>query len=288
MKDALKVTRLNKAFKDFSLKDVSFTVPAGRVVGMVGENGSGKSTTIRCILGQDIPQSGEILMYGENALDNARLHNQIGYSGDSKGLPGAFTPKEISSIMKTIYENWQEDYFFRFLDRFQVPLDRKIAHLSRGMYMKLSIATALAHQPDLLLLDEATAGLDPVVREEILDLLQEFMEDENHAILMTSHITSDLERIADSILYIQDGKILFELDREEIDRFGIAQLTADQVQFVDEQLILAARAQSLHTEMLVKDRTEFSRRYPDYAIHPATLDEMIVMLSKGQQKGESR
>ena len=281
--DALTVSKLNKSFKRFALKDISFSVKKGSVVGLIGENGSGKSTTISCILGQVIPDSGTVEIYGTNALANPKIHNCVGYSSDAKGFPGVFNAKMISSIMKDLFEDWQEENFFRFLERFDVPLDRKIAQMSRGMSVKLSIAVALCHNADLLLLDEATAGLDPVVREEILDLLQEFMEDENHAILMTSHITSDLERIADSILYIQDGRLLFEISREELENYGIAQLTSDQAGFVDDALIAVTRRQSMNKEALIRNRAEFSRRYPDYAITPATLDDMIVMLSKGDE-----
>lgn len=284
MSDALNIQNLNKKFKNFQLNNICLKVPKGRVVGLIGENGSGKSTTMRCVLDQDVPDSGTIEIYGQNARKEAKCHELLGVVGDSCCFPDPFDAKTISAIMKDIYPKWSPDYFFGFLKRFSVPKDRPVRQLSKGMKAKLNIACALAHQPELLLLDEATAGLDPVVREEILDLLQEFMEDENHGILMTSHITSDIERIADSIYYIRNGQISFELSRDQIDLYGIAQLTDEQIDFIDPKLVRITRRQPMHTEVLVTDRYEFMKRYPDYAIDPANLDAVIVMISKGETK----
>ncbi|MBF0580155.1 ABC transporter ATP-binding protein [Erysipelotrichaceae bacterium RD49] len=284
MRDALNIQNLNKKFKNFQLNNICLKVPKGRVVGLIGENGSGKSTTMRCVLNQDIPESGTIEIYGRNAEKGAKCHDRLGVVGDSCCFPDMFNAKTISAIMKDVYEKWSPEYFFAFLKRFSVPEDRQVRQLSKGMKAKLNIACALAHQPELLLLDEATAGLDPVVREEILDLLQEFMEDENHGILITSHITSDIERIADSIYYIQDGQICFELSRDQIDLYGIAQLTGDQIDYIDPNLVKITRKQPMHMEALITDRYEFMKRYPDYAISPASLDSVIVMISKGEVK----
>lgn len=284
MTEALKIEHLNKRFKHFVLQDINLDVPKGMVVGLIGENGSGKSTTLRCILNQDVLDSGTITIYDQNALTDPKIHEKLGVVSDGHCFPDLFSAKTISGIMKEIFPHWEEAYFFDFLNRFSVPVDQPLRQLSKGMQAKLRIACALAHHPDLLLLDEGTAGLDPVVREEILDLLQEFMENEDHAILMTSHISSDLERIADRIAYIQDGKIDFELSREQMDALGLAQVANEQLEFIDPALVMTRRKQPLSTEVLIADRFEFKKRYPDYAISPASLDEIIVMISKGEQQ----
>lgn len=283
MTDALCVKDLNKAFKEFSLRNVSFSVLQGQVVGLIGENGSGKSTTIRCILGQDIPTSGTITIYGKNAFGDAKLHNAVGTAFEGAPFPENFDARQLSSVFEDVFDSWKKEAFFGFLKRFDVPLDRQVRHLSKGMKAKLGLAVALSHDAKLLLLDEATAGLDPVVRDDILDLLQEFMEDESHAILMTSHITSDLERIADRILYIRNGEILFEIDRDALDRSGLARLRKEDMELLDLALVMARKTNALNVEILIRDRDEFMRRYPDFAIDPVTLDEIIVMFSKGEQ-----
>ncbi|MEY8309961.1 ABC transporter ATP-binding protein [Erysipelotrichaceae bacterium 51-3] len=285
MTEALKIEHLNKQFKHFALQEINLTVKKGMVVGLIGENGSGKSTTLRCVVNQDVPDDGTITIFGQNAQTDPDIHKKLGVVSDGSCFPDVFSAQTISRIMKDIFPQWEEEYFFGFLKRFSVPADQPLRQFSKGMKAKLRIACALAHHPDLLLLDEATEGLDPVVWEEILDLLQEFMESDDHAILMTSHISSDLERIADQIAYIQDGKIRFELTREQIDRLGIAQLAREQMEFIDPALVMAVRRQPLHTETLITDRFEFKKRYPDYAISPASLDEIIVMISKGEKQG---
>ena len=280
--NAIRVEKLNKSFKHFSLKDITFTVEQGNVVGLVGENGSGKSTIMRCLLNQDIPSSGTIELLGQNASTSIDVHNEIGVSYDSCPFPDNFTAKDIDAVLGRVYKNWNTKRFFSLLEQFHLPLDQKLKEMSRGMKVKVMLSTCLSHQARLLLLDEATAGLDPVVREEILDMLLEFMNEEDHSIFMTSHITSDLERIADYILFIQDGAIVFEETRENMERYGLARLTSEQIGFIDPDLVLTIRHQPMNTELLIKDRAEFRRRYPDYVIEPASIDDVILMLTKGE------
>lgn len=280
---ALQVDNLTKSFPDFSLKQVSFTVPAGSVVGMVGENGSGKSTCVRCILGQDIPDSGSIEILGDSVDKSASIHARIGTASDICPFPDSLNCRQISSILQDVYPGWDSKRFFSLLDQFSVPDRKPFRAFSKGMKVKASLCAALSHGSDLLILDEATAGLDPVVREEILDLLMEFMENENHSIFLTSHITSDLERIADYILYIQNGEILFLEEKSVIEASGIARLRKDQLDFIDPELIVRRRQMPLSIDLLIRDRHEFSRRYPDYVIEPAKIDDVIVMYSKGEK-----
>lgn len=277
----LRVNNLSKTFKDFSLKNISFDVPAGSVVGMVGENGSGKSTCIRCILGQDVYAHGSIELFGKNARDNIESHSRIGTASDICPFPDSFSARQVSSVLNDIYSDWDEQHFFELLKSFDLPPEKAIKKMSRGMKVKLCLASALSHESDLLILDEATAGLDPVVREEILDLLMSYMEKESRSIFMTSHITSDLERIADYILYIQNGEILFMEEKSVLESSGIAHVKADQIAYIDPSLVVRVRKQPLCTDLLIKDRREFARRYPDYVIEPAKIDDVILMYSKG-------
>lgn len=281
MNNALAVENLCKSFQNFSLKDISFTVPSGRVVGLVGENGSGKSTTVRCILGQDIPDSGSIKIFGKNALTDVSCHSDLGAAFESLEMPDGFTCRQISSILKDVYENWDEEQFFSLLKKLRVPDSMKIKKMSRGMRAKVSISIALSHHARFLIFDEATSGLDPVIREEILDQLLDFMQEETASILMTSHITSDIEKIADLILFIQDGQIRLTIQKEQLEQFGMACVTKDQVRFISPEMIAVRRDEPLSIRLLIRDRMEFANRFPDYALEPASLDDVILMYSKG-------
>lgn len=283
MTPALSVNKLCKNFPGFALKDISFTVPQGVVAAIIGENGSGKTTTLECILGQDIPTSGSVEIYGINPFEDVKIHSRLGAAFDSCLYPEIFTPNQIASFLKDVYPDWDQAAWDKLMLASGIPASQKIQKFSRGMKAKLSLAAALSHHASLLILDEATAGLDPVVREEMLDLLQEFMEDETHSILMTSHITSDLERIADYIIFIQNGQVVMTEEKETLlEQYGIARITQEQAGFIDESLVLRTRRQPLSVELLVKDRTAFSDRYPDYVLQPASLDEIVLMFTKGE------
>ena len=187
-------------YSDFSLDKVTFSLPCGAVMGFVGENGAGKTTTIGCILNTLKKDSGSIQIFGKEMGDgDTWIRENIGVVYDGDNFPDYLTAKQLSNIMAGIYQQWDTTLFYKYLQKFRLKSNQKIAKYSKGMTMKLAIAVALAHHPKLLILDEATSGLDPVMREEILDVFLEFVENENHAILLSSHITSDLERIADYI-----------------------------------------------------------------------------------------
>lgn len=280
---ALSLKNLTKNFPHFSLQDITFEIPVGSVVGLVGENGSGKTTCVRCILGQDIPTSGQVQIHGENALENAKSHQNLGAAFETCPFPEMFNARQVSLFMKDIYSTWQEKSFFTLLEQFHIDLDQPIRTFSRGMKAKLSICAILSHQANLLIIDEATSGLDPIVREEILDTLSAYMEKYPCSILMTSHITSDLERIADFIVFLKDGKILFIESKNELDNYGLAHISKNQLDFIDPALILKKRRQELYTELLIKEMATFKKRYPDYAIDKASLDEVILMYVKGEE-----
>lgn len=283
MEDALTVEHLNKNFDHFSLNDITFSLPEGMVLGIIGENGSGKSTLIRCILGQDVPSSGAIRMYGINPAEDIRIHEKIGAAFDQCCFPEEFTVGQISKALKKLLPGWDEKIFEKTIAGTDIRMNSKIRTLSKGMKARVSLAAAISHDASLIVLDEATSGLDPVVREDMIDLLMKYLqEDPKRSMLMTSHITSDIEKAADLILMIQDGKIVFLIEKDVLaENYGLARLKSDQLNFLKPDLISRIREQEFFIEALITDRNEFIRRYPDYEISPASLDDVIVMYRKG-------
>jgi ABC-2 type transport system ATP-binding protein len=212
MSTVLEVNGLNKQYKnpDFSLKNVSFSIPAGSIMGFVGENGAGKSTTIGCILNTLIKDSGSVKIFGHEMTDESTdIRDGIGVVYDTNSFPLYLTPMQIASAMRHMYTGWNNDLYRDYLKKFRLSEKQSIKTFSRGMTMKLSIAVALSYSPKLLILDEATSGLDPIVRDEILDVFLDFVTDKSKSILFSSHITSDLEKVADRITFIHNGKIYF-------------------------------------------------------------------------------
>ena len=217
MEYAIKVSDLGKTYQDFALKHVSFSLPRGSIMGFVGENGAGKTTTMKAVLNLIRRNSGSVELLGMDIdAQEKEIKERIGVVFDECCFHDNLTPADISKILGNIYQNWDEQLYQTYLAAFALPAKKKIKEFSRGMKMKLGIAAALAHKPELLILDEATSGLDPVVCEEILDIFQEFIQDENHAILISSHITSDLDKIADYITFIHQGEIIFSKSRDEL------------------------------------------------------------------------
>ena len=224
MENILELQQVSKLFpkSDFALRDVTFSLPYGAILGFVGENGAGKTTTIGCILNTVMKDGGTIKLFGQEMSDaDTSLREKIGVVYDGDNFPAYWTTKQVSEVMSGLYKQWDNDLFQKYLEDFHLPVNLKIKHYSKGMTMKLAIATALSHHPKLLILDEATSGLDPIMRDEMLDVFLEFVQEETHSILLSSHITSDLEKIADYITFIHNGKIIMnETKRSEERRVG--------------------------------------------------------------------
>ena len=216
MEAALQVTDLTKTYPGFKLDRVSFTLPQGAVMGLIGENGAGKSTTIKAILDLIRKDDGTVTFWGRKLSDSKQLKEDIGVVFEQGNFYETLTSTQIGSISAAAYTQWDQKVYEGYLTRFQLPKDKALKTFSKGMRTKLSIAVALSHHPKLLILDEATSGLDPVVREDILDVFWEFVQDERHSILMSSHITSDLEKIADYITFLHQGKLLFCKPKDEL------------------------------------------------------------------------
>lgn len=254
MQECIRVTNLSKNFKGFRLNNVSFNVPRGSVVGFIGENGAGKSTTIKSILGLINPDVGEIEIFGKKTGDLGREEkNRIGAVLGETCLPENLNLKDIDGIMKHIFTKWDSDKYYRYAKHFSLPLDKKVKDFSRGMRQKVSLAVALSHDAEILILDEPTSGLDPVARDEIVDLLYDFMQDESHSILISSHILSDLEKLCDYILFIHEGKIIFEEEKDRLtEKYGVLKCTLDRLKELDAESIVGYHQGEFGVSALVR------------------------------------
>ena len=278
------------------LNEVSLSVPSGCVTGFIGVNGAGKTTTIRALMGLMELDAGTVVVFGEPFGPNAddatarRLKERIGVVFDTCPFIGDLPVKTAGTLMKASYPAWRQGRFEDLLDRFGLDPKKKIKDLSRGMGMKLQLACALAHDPDLLILDEATAGLDPMARDEILDLLRDFMTDDNRGILISSHITTDLEKIADRIVCIDQGRIAFDLEKDEItDLAGVARCRSAEFESVlasgmFESGELKWLRQPMSIDVLVPDRFVFAKRFPNIACDRATIDDYMQLTLKGESR----
>lgn len=284
MNTALTITGLTKKYSNFVLDNISFSIPSGSIVGLIGENGAGKSTTINSILGLIKKDSGKITVLGHD-IDtfDCAMKEKIGVVFDGSNFSEELTPAKLSKVLRDIYSSWEQSYFNRLLDQLNIPATKKIKTFSKGMKMKLSIAVAFAHHPQLLILDEATSGLDPIVRDDILDMFLEFVQDEEHSILVSSHITSDLEKVADYIVFIHAGKIIFCEPKDELlEHYGIIKCGASLFDAIDKNDIMTYRKQDYEWQVLVANREKVAKKYPKVMVIPATIDEIMLLYVKGE------
>lgn len=286
MSNLLEVQRVAKKYPSFSLQDVSFSVPGGSIMGMVGENGAGKTTTIKLILNEIKADSGKISVFGlDHQKDERKIKEQVGVVFDDCYFPGEFHSRHISELLRKFFKSWDEELYQKYLREFDLPREKHLKDFSKGMRMKLSIAAALAHHPRLLILDEATSGLDPVVRNEILDLLLGFIQDENHAVLFSSHITVDLERVADYITFIHEGKVLITGSKDDIlDSYGVLKCSKEEFTRLDSAELLRSRKNKFGCEALVHNRAEFKQRHPTLVVDPAGIDDIMVFYGRRKEE----
>lgn len=283
MNDALIISGLTKTYKDFMLNGVSFSVPCGSIVGLIGENGAGKSTTINAVLGLIQKEAGSICVLGKEQLDN-EIKEQIGVVFDGNNYPEIFSTRKLNRVMKNVYHSWEEHTFLNLLKKLSLPTDKPIKQFSKGMKMKLAIAVALSHNSKLLILDEATSGLDPVIRDDILDILLDFAQNETHSILISSHITTDLEKIADYIVFIHEGQVVFSKPKDElIEQYGIIKCGAAQFEALDKSDIIVYRKMDYEWQVLVADRAAMKKKYPKALIDSASIDEIMLLYVKGER-----
>ena len=283
--NALEIKSISKTYKNFKLDDISFVLPCGHIMGLIGENGAGKSTIINCILDIIEKDSGSISVLGQkNDKNNVSLKENIGVVLDASDVYDNYTVKQVENIMKDVYKQWNHEVYDYYIQKFALPLNKMIKDFSRGMKMKMAITIALSHQPKLLILDEATSGLDPIMRDEILDVFMEFVQDENHAILLSSHISSDLEKIADYITFIHEGKLILSTSKDElIYEYGLMKCRNDEFDKIEKEDIIRYRIKTYEVEILVKDREKKAKKYPNCIVDPTKLDDIMMLYVKGEQ-----
>ena len=255
-------------------------------MGLVGENGAGKSTTINCILNEISKTDGDIEIFGKDYLsEEIEIKDKIGVVFDENHFPDVFTPNEIGTYMSGIYSKWERNTYINYLSKFELPADKKVKDFSKGMKVKLAFAVALSHKAELLILDEATSGLDPIIRDDILDILIDFVQDENHSVLVSSHITSDLEKVADYITFLNKGKLVFsQLKDELVDNYGVISCGAMIFDNLDKSEIIAYRKEDYQYKVLVKNRHIAEKKYPKAIVTPAAIEEIMLFYVKGEMK----
>ena len=278
IKNVIELKNVSKDYGDFKLDNISFEVPEGCVCGFIGQNGAGKTTTIQLILDTIARDSGEITLFGKSVDgDSASLREDIGLVFDEMGFHEFLTAKQINTIMKNVYKNWDEVLYFDYLKRFSLPSKKACGSFSRGMRMKLQIATALSHGAKLLIMDEPTSGLDPIVRNEMLQIFREYVVKEDHTILLSSHITGDLEKLADEVVFIDGGRIVIKGNKDEIlEKHGIIKCKKEELAGIDKEMIVSYELSSMGAEILVNDVNTARKLYPNMVIEQAGLEEIMI------------
>ncbi len=281
MTPILQIDSLCKSYEDFSLKNISFALPQGCIMGLVGQNGAGKSTTLKAILGLVRPDSGSVKLFGQELQENeGQIKEQIGVVFDSMNLPEMLRGKDVGKVLGPLYQSWDQTAFNGYLERFSLPKNKLIKDYSRGMKMKVAIAAALSHGAKLLLLDEATGGLDPIVRDEILDILLEFMQNPTHGILFSSHITGDLEKIADYVTFIHEGQVRFSQPKDELlDSYAVVKCSPQQLASIDPAALISVRSHQYGTEALVRRDAVWA----DAVAERPTIEDMMLFIARGNR-----
>lgn len=296
MSNLLEIRTLKKSYDDFTLHLKSLVVPAGGVIGLIGSNGAGKTTTIKAALGLIFPDEGSVALFGKEVITSqqnqadaalAKAKERIGIVFDSCPFPPDMRVGDVGVLGKCLYSAWDKAQFASLLEHFGLDPKKTVDGLSRGMGMKLQLAFAFAHQPELLILDEATAGLDPLARQEILDFLRDFMQDERHGILLSSHITTDLERIADEVVCVDEGKVVFEKTIDEVcDLAGVARCKNQEARDVLASGVFSGKLRVMRhdysVDILVPDRTAFAKAFPQLACERVSLDTYMLFMLKGE------
>lgn len=276
----LEIHHLSKDYGTFRLEDVSFSLPRGVIMGLIGENGAGKSTTINCILGEVQKSGGDITLFGQaQAASEKENKDRIGVVFDENHFPDLFTPKELGQVMAGVYRHWDWAAYHAFLARFSLREDQKIKDFSKGMKVKLAFAVALSHGAELLILDEATSGLDPMVRDEVLDVFNDFTRQADHTVVLSSHIVSDLEKICDYIAFLHRGKlVLFEEKDRLLEEYAIVKLDPQQLQELNPAAIAGVKEGPYGAEALVR-RQQIPAQF---VTEHTNLEDIILFLAKGE------
>lgn len=281
----IKLENMSKSYKDFRLS-CSLCLEEGRITGLVGQNGAGKSTTFKGILGLIRPEGGTVQVLGQDYLTEEGINkNQIGAVLSDSGFGNHMTVKQVAAVLDEAYENFHKAEFLKKCQEYGLPVNQKLKEFSTGMKAKLKVLIAVSHDAKLLVLDEPTAGLDVIAREEIVDVLREYMETEGRGILISSHISRDLESLCDDIYLIHEGKIIYHEDTDVIlSNYGIIKVTKEQYQRLDQEYILAVKEESYGYSCLTKERQFYQENFPGIAVEMCGIDEIEIMLTGGKER----
>lgn len=285
MENILEAKNLSKKYNEFELKNICINLPKGTIMGFVGENGAGKSTTIKAILNIIKKDTGEVKVFNlDNIKDEKKIKENIGVVLDDSFLSEYLNVTDINKIMKNIYNTWDEKLYFDYIKKFKLSDNKMIKEYSSGMKMKLKIAVALSHHPKLLILDEPTSGLDPVARNDILDIFQDFISDDEHGIFVSSHITSDLEHIADYITFINNGEIIFTKTKDDLlDNYGIVKCSYKDFDKLDKKDYIKYKKNKYGYEVLVNNRNTIKKKYDLSIVDKPTIEQIMLMYIKGDK-----
>ena len=274
--NALEIKNLTKTFPGFRLDDLSLTLPAGCIMGLIGENGAGKSTTIRLVLEMLKPDSGSILVLGQQRINK----EDVGVVLDEVGIPACLTAKQVGKVMANIFRNWEPETYAAHLRKLDLPTDKPFKDFSRGMKMKLGIAVALSHGAKLLILDEPTSGLDPVVRDEVVEMFCEFTRDENHSILISSHIVSDLEKLCDYVAFLHKGRLLLCQEKDRLlDAYCIARCGREELDRLDPAAVLGRKVNAYGAQAIVRREVVPA----GMASGPVSIEELFLFMVKEEK-----
>lgn len=287
--NAVEIRGVTKRYKGFTLDNISFDVPKGSIMGFVGQNGAGKTTTIRSMLNITNIDAGEIRLLGlDHIKQEFEIKNRLAVVFDELPFHDIFNAADMARIFEGIYPEWDNKQYADYMERFELPVKKKVGEYSKGMKMKLQIACALSHNAELLIMDEATTGLDPVVRDEILHIFMEYLRDGERSILMSSHITSDLEKIADSVTFIDKGKILLSGYKDVIlETHGILKCSKEELPNIDKSEIVSARVNEFGAEVMLSDRERAVRLFPGKIVDAASLDDVMLYYVHKDEMGWS-
>jgi len=276
--NALEIKNLTKTYLGFTLDNLNLTLPSGCIMGLIGENGAGKSTTIKLILDMIHKDSGSVTILGKDNGDSIELTKEdIGVVMDEVGIPECLTVKQVGKVMKNTFHNWEDGEYYRLIEKLALPGNKQFKEFSRGMKMKLGIAIALSHNAKLLVLDEATSGLDPVVRDEVVEMLSDFTRDENHSILISSHIVSDLEKLCDYIAFLHKGKLLLCEEKDQLlAEYGLIHCTAEELQRLPSEAIKYKKENPYGVEVMVLRNAMPT----DMTVRPISIEELFVFMVK--------
>ncbi|ATP40321.1 multidrug ABC transporter ATP-binding protein [Solibacillus sp. R5-41] len=283
MSNLIEIENISKSFGDkVVLKDVTFNVPYGSIVGFIGDNGAGKSTTFKTVLGLISKDGGTVKIFGEENINKyVKIKENIGVVFDAMNLPAHLTIKQLNKVFKKLFDSWDQANFYRLVNAFSLPIDKKVNKFSRGMSMKLSVSVALSHNAKLLLLDEATGGLDPSSREDLLDELKSFVSKSNGGILLSSHIMSDVEKIASHIVFIKDGEILLNEEKDKFyENYAVVDIDVEQLTLLNKEIFVAKRKYDSYFSVLVSDK----KKLPNgMAAQTISMEELSVFLSRSEK-----